>query len=73
MLSNLFYCSVSLMVAQMLAAEDRTKVYRHEKLKLKVVEFALEDLFERIEDWDSFDGVMTLVEEIFNSTKQSYY
>lgn len=30
-------------------------------------------MFRRIEDEDFFDGVMILVEEILNTTKQSYY
>lgn len=37
------------------------------------MEYVVESLFERAEDWDSFDGVMALVEEVFNTTKQSYY
>jgi hypothetical protein len=31
------------------------------------------ELFDRAEDWDYFDGVLILVEDIFNATKQSYY
>lgn len=30
-------------------------------------------MFAKIEDEDFFDGVMILVEEILNTTKQSYY
>ena len=30
-------------------------------------------MFRRIEDEDFFDGVMVLIEEILNTTKQSYY
>jgi hypothetical protein len=37
------------------------------------VRFLVNDLFDKIEDWEAFDGIMVLVEEILNTTKQSYY
>jgi hypothetical protein len=38
-----------------------------------VIEFIVQEMLRNIEDEDYFDGVMILVEEIINTTKQSYY
>jgi hypothetical protein len=73
LLSNLRYSSISSLVAQLLTSEDRTKAYKHEELKRKIVKFVVSDLLEKVEDWETFDGAMVLVEEILNTTKQSYY
>jgi hypothetical protein len=73
LLGNLRYCSVSTLVGQLLTSEDRTKCYRHETLKWRVVEFVVGELVEKAEDWEAFDGTMVLVEDILNTTKQAYY
>jgi hypothetical protein len=38
-----------------------------------VVQFIVKEVFSHIEDEDYFDGLMVLIEEIINTTKQSYY
>lgn len=35
------------------------------------MEMLVEEIFERVEEWDSFEGILLLVEDIFNSTKHS--
>lgn len=45
----------------------------HEGLKKRIIEYTIEEMFNKIEDEDFFDGVMILIEEILNTTKQSYY
>lgn len=56
-----------------MTSEDKTRLYTYEGLKRRIIEHAIEEMFTRIEDEDFFDGVMILVEEILNTTKQSYY
>lgn len=73
LLVNLRYSSVSTLVGQLLTSEDRTKSYRHETLKWRVMEFVVGELVDKAEDWEAFDGTMVLVEDILNTTKQAYY
>jgi hypothetical protein len=73
LLVNLQYSSVSSLVAQLLTSEDKSRTYVFEGLKRRIIEYAIDEMFRRIEDEDFFDGVMILVEEILNTTKQSYY
>lgn len=60
-------------MAQLLTSEDKSRTYAYEGLKRKIIEFTIEEMFRKIEDEDFFEGVMILIEEILNTTKQSYY
>ncbi len=73
LLGNLRYSSVSTFVGQLLTSEDRTKSYKHETLKWRVMEFVVGELVEKADDWEAFDGTLVLVEDILNTTKQAYY
>jgi hypothetical protein len=45
----------------------------YEGFKREVVQFIVKEVFAHMEDEDYFDGLMVLIEEIINTTKQSYY
>jgi hypothetical protein len=61
------------MVAQLLTSEDKSRTYAFEGLKCSIILFTIEEIFRKMDDEDFFEGVMILVEEILNTTKQSYY
>ena len=48
LLNNLRHSSVSSLVAQLLTSEDKTKLYSHEGLKKKIIEFIIEEMFNKL-------------------------
>lgn len=73
LLGNLRFSSVSSLVAQLLTSEDKSRTYCHEGFKREIIEFVICEMFVQLGDETYFDGLMVLLEEIINTTKQSYY
>ena len=60
-------------MAQLLTSEDKSRTYCHEGFKREIVEFVINEMFAQLGDETYYDGLMVLLEEIINTTKQSYY